>query len=102
MYRTFDTANGIPARIYRTPAEIKTDIQKISFKIKETSSMLNIRELLINILMSERADSPDKLIPELEEAIAEARWALDSLNKLKEELDSLEDELREVKWLFGR
>ena len=102
MYRTFDTKNGIPPRIYRTPAEIKTDIQKISLRIKETSSMLNIRELLINILMSERADSPENLIPELEEAIAEARWALDSLHKLKEELDSLEEELGEVKWLFGR
>lgn len=102
MYRTFDTENGTPPRIYRTPAEIKSDIQKISFKIKETSSMLNIREMLVNILMSEHADSPEKLIPELEDAISEARWALDSLNNLKEELDSLEDELKEVRWLFGR
>ncbi len=102
MYRTFDTVNGMPARIYRTPAEIKDDIRKISYAIKETSSMLNIRDLLVNILTSEFADKPERLIPELEEAISEARWALDSLNKLKEELDSLEDELQEVRWLFGR
>ena len=102
MYRTFDTENGIPPRIYRAPAEIKNDIQEISQRIKETSSMLNIRELLVNILVSEHAGSPEKLIPELEEAIAEARWALDSLNNLKEELDSLEDELQEVRWLFGK
>ena len=102
MYRTFDTVNGMPASIYRTPAEIKDDIRKISYAIKETSSMLNIRDLLVNILTSEFADKPERLIPELEEAISEARWALDSLNKLKEELDSLEDELQEVRWLFGR
>ena len=102
MYRTFDTDNGTPPRIYRTPAEIKADIRKISERIKETSSMLNIREMLVDILVSEHANSPDKLIPELEEAIAEARWALDSLKNLKEELDMLEDELKEVKWLFGK
>ena len=102
MYRTFDTENGTPPRIYRTPAEIQADIQKISMKIKETSTMLNIRELLVNILTSERVNNPDKLIPELEDAIAEARGALDSLKNLKEELDMLEDELQEVRWLFGR
>ena len=64
--------------------------------------MLNIRELLVNILTSERVNNPDKLIPELEDAIAEARGALDSLKNLKEELDMLEDELQEVRWLFGR
>ena len=102
MFRKFDTANGIPSRLYRTPGEIKSDIKKISASIEETSSMLNIRELLINILMSERTASPEKLIPELWDAINEANLALASLHELKEELDSLEDELREVRWLLGR
>ena len=102
MFRKFDTANGIPPRLYRTPGEIKSDIKKISASIEETSSMLNIRELLINILMSERTASAEKLIPELWDAINEANLALTSLHELKEELDSLEDELREVKWLIGR
>ena len=102
MYRTFDTVNGIPASIYRTPAEIRDDIQKISFAIKETSTMLNIRDLLVDILTTGPLDEPEVLIPELEEAISAARWALDSLNELKEELDLLEDELQEVRWLFGR
>ena len=102
MYRTFDTANGIPPRIYRSPEEIKRDMRAISVRIEETSSMLNIRELLINILMSERANCPEKLIPELEEAIIEARFALETLTGLKEELDLLEEELGEVRWLFGR
>ena len=102
MYRTFDTENGIPAKIYRTPAEIKSDIMKISVQIKEKTSMLNIRDMLLNILMSERLDSPEKLIPELEDTITEARQALDSLRNLNEELNSLEEELMEVRWLFGK
>ena len=101
MYRTFDTENGIPARIYRTPRAIKEDIKKISSEIKETSSMLNIRELLVNILTSERANSPERLIPELKEAILEAEEALVSLKQLKEELSSLNEELWEVRCLFG-
>ncbi|MBE6645181.1 MAG: hypothetical protein E7612_07385 [Ruminococcaceae bacterium] len=102
MFRKFDTANGIPPRLYRSPSEIKSDIRKISASIEETSSMLNIRELLLNILMSERASLPEKIIPELWDAINEANLALSSLRELKEELDSLEDELREVRWLLGR
>ena len=101
MFRKFDTVNGIPARIYRAPEEIRRDIRGISVRIKETSSMLNIRELLINILLSERADSPEKLVPELEEAIAEAKEALAAMAELKEELNSLEEELRETRWLLG-
>lgn len=102
MYRSFDTANGIPARIYRMPEEIKRDIRAISLKIEETSSMLNIREMLVNILMSEREKSPEKLILELGDAIDEAREALSLLTSLKQELDSLEEELGEVRWLFGK
>ena len=102
MYRSFDTVNGIPARIYRTPEEIKRDIRAISVRIEETSSMLNIREMLVNILMSERKESPEKLVLELGDAIDEAREALSMLNGLKQELDLLEEELGEVRWLFGR
>ena len=101
MYRTFDTANGIPPRIYRSPEEIRRDIRNISVRIQETSSMLNIRELLINILTSERADKPEKLIPILEQTVEEARCALDTLSRLKDELTMLEEELREVRWLLG-
>ena len=101
MYRTFDTVNGIPARIYRSPAEIRNDIYKITSRIRETNSMLNIRELLVNILTSERANSPERLIPELKEAILEAEEALVSLKQLKEELSSLNEELWEVRCLFG-
>lgn len=99
MYRSYDTVNGIPPRIYRTPGEIRRDISEISEKIEATSEMLNIRALLVDMLMSERSDSPEKLIPDLEEAISEAREALVNMKRLKDELTSLEEELGEVKCL---
>jgi hypothetical protein len=100
MYRPYDTENGVPPRIYRTPGEIKRDIRDIADKIEETNEMINIRGLLLDMLTSENSASPEKLIPDLEEAVAEAREALINLGRLKEELTSLEEELGEVKCLL--
>lgn len=102
MYRGYDVENGLPPRIYRTPAEIRRDIAEISEKIEQTGDMLNIRALLIDLLVSDRADSPDTLIPDLEEAIDEAKGALTGLRLLEEELSSLEEELGEVRCQIGR
>ena len=96
MFKSFDMKNGLPPRLYRTPGEIKRDIENISRKIEETNEMLNIRSLITEILLSERRDSPDKLIPELETVIYEAREALDSLKRLNEELLMLEEELGDL------
>ena len=99
MYRSYDTVNGMPPRIYRTPGEIRRDIAEISEKIELTNDMLNIRALLLDMLISERTDSPEKLIFDLEEAISEAREALANMKKLEEELSLLEEELEEVRCL---
>ena len=96
MFKSYDMQNGLPPRLYRTPGEIKRDIVEISDKIEETNEMLNIRSLITEILLSERRDSPDKLIPELETVIYEAREALSRLRELNEELSLLEEELGEA------
>lgn len=101
MYRTYDSKNGIGPRIYRSPSEIKKDIKKIGEEIDETLSMINIRSLLIDILSGDNAASPEKLIPDLEEAITEAREALGKLRGLKEELCMLEEELEETRCKLG-
>ena len=99
MYRNCDTKNGIPPRVYREPGEIRDDIKDITLKIEETSSMLNIRELLINMLMDDNRNAPENLIFDLEDAIMEAKAAIKLFKELNEELTSLEEELEEVKWL---
>ena len=88
--------NGLPPRLYRTPGEIKRDIADITEKIEETNEMLNIRSLITEILLSERKDSPEKLIPELETVICEAREALDRLRELHEQLSLLREELDDL------
>lgn len=102
MYRKSDKSYAAPPRLYRNPREIVEDIREIKLKISETGEMLNIRGLLIDILVSEQADSPEKLIPELEAAISEAKEALEELRELKDELSGLDEELEEVKWLLGK
>ena len=101
MYKRADVENGIPARIYRNPKEIKRDISDISFRIKEINSMLNIRDMLLDILIKDEENTPEKLVVELEEALSFAKVAMDELTELEEELSELEEELSEVKWLLG-
>ena len=101
MYKRADVENGIPARIYRNPKEIRRDIRVINVKIKETNAMLNIREMLLDILTSDMQNNPEKLIPELEAALEEAKNAINELSELEEELSELEEELSEVRWLLG-
>ncbi len=101
MYRTYDSKNGIRPRIYRNPSEIKKDIKKIGIEIDETLSMINIRSLLIDILSEDNSESPESLIPDLEEAINDAKVALAKLRGLKEELCMLEEELEETRCKVG-
>ncbi len=101
MYKCPDVENGIPARIYRNPKEIRRDIRVINVKIKETNAMLNIREMLLDLLLNDSQNTPDKLILELEAALEEAKSAIEELSLLEEELSELEEELEEAKWLLG-
>ncbi len=101
MYRGIDIDSGIGARIYREPSEIRRDIRDISIRIEETNSMLNVRELMMNILTGGDFGSPERLISELSAAVAEAEEALVTLRELEEEIGALREELREVKWLRG-
>ena len=102
MVSTYDFVNGYPPRIYREPCEIRRDILIISDMIEETSAMLNIRSMLIDILSGECSNKPEALIPDLELAVSEAKEALGRMNSLKEELSLLEEELEEVKWILKR
>ena len=100
MYRSYDADCGLPPRIYRLPAEIKRDITDIKRRIEETTDMINVRSLLIDLLVGDFENEPEKLIPELYDAIAEANGAIACLKELREELSLLEEELGEVKCIL--
>lgn len=101
MYRKKEISKGIPDRLYRTPAQIKEDIKEIKEEISDIYSMINIRSLLMEILVSERINDPEKLIPELADTLALANEALSELKGLEEELCELKEELAEAKWARG-
>ena len=97
MYKSYDMANGLPIRIYREPREIKRDIMRINGEIEDIREMINIRSLVMDILVSERREKPEELIPELSDAIGEAERALRIFKELSEELSSLKEELYETR-----
>ena len=102
MYRTFDMVNGLPPRIYRSPNEVRRDMDEICAKIKETNLRLNLRALVIDLISSEDCDELGTLIAEIESAAEDAREALTELRNLENELTALEYEMGELKWLTGR
>ncbi len=101
MYRGNSDYEGEPVMLYRTPAEIKSDIRDISMRIKEVESLLNIRSLLMDMLTAAQKQDPKKWIPEIEEVVKEAGEALEELRALKDELDELFCEWREAKCASG-
>ena len=99
MYRSYDNVSGIPSMIYRSPAEIKEDMREIKMKIDKVNSMLNIRELLLDML-AEQSDTSKKVVTDLISLLSEAREALAELSELEVELSALEEELMEVQCIL--
>lgn len=97
MLIAYDNYNGTPTRLYRTPAEIKRDISKITERIKATNEKINVRHLLLEMLSDLREDDPQKSVKLLEELVAEAQDSLIEFNYLREALSDLECELRETR-----
>lgn len=101
MLVSANTYEGRPARLYRSPIEIRRDMDAISARIREVDEMLSIRGILMELL-SELADGdPERWITELEELVSEARGSLEILKKLNRSLDELSCELDEVRCVMG-
>lgn len=101
MLRLCDSTDGSAVRVYRSPVEIRRDIERISAAIADTNGRLEPRALLIDMLDEGRGRDPRELVISLEEAAGEARQALNSLNRLLDELSELEEELRVTRWAMG-
>ncbi len=96
-----NTYEGEGVRIYRRPADIRSDILNIKDKIAETDNMLNVRSLLLDALSEVAEGDPDKWLPEIEEIVEEAKETLASLAALERTLSDLEDELKQTRWVMG-
>ena len=86
---------GMPARLYRSPCEIRRDMTRISKQIKEADEMLSVRNILVELLSEWSDGDGAKWIPELEEIVRDARASLDNLRRLEGAIDDLSCELEE-------
>ena len=100
MYSCMNVNEGAPARLYRAPSEIRSDMIGISRTIRENEEMLSVHNLLIEMIPEWAEKSPEEWSPEREEIVAEANDAMDDLRRLKNALELLSDELEEVKCIM--
>lgn len=100
MYTLMNNVEGTPARLYRSPSEIRKDIESISIKIEETTDMLSVHNILMEMIPMWAEEAPEDWIPELEDTLAEAEEALVCLKELRETLDELRCELEDARCLL--
>ena len=103
MYRNSDSYGGTAAGVYRTVSEIRQDMRSISERIRAANECLNLREMLLDMINEERItpESASEWIPELEDAIKEAKEAYYNLDELHDELSELREELSETRCAMG-
>ena len=87
--------------MYRTPTEIRRDIEAVNIRINEIKNRLNVRNLLGELLEISLKASTESCISDLEEVVAEARDMIEELATLKDTLAELSCELEETKWEIG-
>ena len=92
---------GLPPRLYRSPSEIKRDVERICAEIRKSDEMLSVRNILLEMISEQSIASPEKWIPELEETVTEARCALERIKRLNTALDDLYRELEESRCTSG-
>lgn len=100
MYTLANNVEGTPARLYRSPSEIRADIERISRQIEEITDMLSVHNLLMEMIPIWAEEAPEDWIPELEETLDEATDALEALKELKDGLEELHYELEDAKCLL--
>ena len=88
-----DCYEGEGVHIYRSLSEIREDIRDVSEMIEEINSMLNIRNMLIDMLSDEARAEPSEWLPELCELVDGAREGLFELSELQGTLEELREEL---------
>ena len=100
MYTCMIPDEGMPPRLYRTPAEVHRDMISICARIRENEEMLSVHNILIEMIPTWAEQSPEKWIPELEATVAEATEALENLKRLQYAAELLAAELEEIRCMM--
>ena len=92
---------GTPIRLYRSPSEIRADMQSISARINEIQDSLSVRNMLMEIISELSEDDPKRFVSELAAIVSEAEDALLELKRLRNMLEELSLELEERRFARG-
>ena len=101
MIREENPSEGCGCRMYRTPAEIRRDMEAVNIRINEINSRLNVRNLLCEMLELSLGASDEDCVFELADMISEAKALVGELGRLRDTLADLSSELEETKWEMG-
>ena len=101
MHRCMEEVYGLPERLYRSPVEIRREMDGVRSGIERINEGLNVRSLLLDIYEPEGDESPEELVAALTSALDAAEEAIMELNGLYGELEMLEEELRVVRCEMG-
>ncbi len=102
MYVRERPYEGIPARLYRSVSEIRRDMEIIEEKIRETEEKLSVHSLISGIMESGSRVIDKSVILTLEIVVADAENSLFRLERLRDAMNYLEEELSEVRELVKR
>lgn len=101
MFFYGNRAEGLPPALYRSPEEIRADMREIADRIREAEEMLSVRNILLGVISEWSEQEPERWVRELEETAEEAHFSLIVLQKLKDTLCQLREELSEARYYSG-
>ena len=101
FFANCSTYEGERARLYRSPDRIREDISEIKTKIESVGSMLNVRNILMEMIDTCAYGEPENWISLLSQIVCDAEDSLYKLKSLKESLDILSEELEDARWALG-
>ena len=100
MYIRERAYEGIPGRLYRSTEEISRDIRIIEEKIRETEAKLSVHSIIDGLMESRDKMIDESILENLSSIIGNAERSLFHLERLREGMNYLEEELSEVRWLL--
>lgn len=101
MFVSTNVCEGMPARLYRSPFEIRRDMTKISKQIKEADEMLSVRNILVDMIYRCTVGEGESWISELEALACQTRKSCEGLERLTSAINDLSAELEESLCALG-
>ena len=92
---------GSEGRLYRSPNEIKSDIEEVAERLSLIKEMLNVRSLISEVISDQSEGEPKRSAEAINELIEYADEALCEMKELNEVLSELRCELLDTVRFFG-